>query len=61
MQMKVTRYAIYISPENETEEAYLEEVLGCNVRDENAPPPAIKVNKATGITRIASLQITKAQ
>ena len=28
MNLKVTRYAIFISPDNETDEAFIEEVLG---------------------------------
>lgn len=34
MKMEVTRYSIDIIPENETDEAYIEEVLGLKNKDD---------------------------
>jgi hypothetical protein len=62
MKMEVKRYWIDIWPETETDEAYLEAVLGCRIPTcypEN-PPPVVEVQKIIGAGRIAGIRISKA-
>ena len=56
MELKVNRYSIQIIPENKTDEAYIEEVLG--LKDPSQPVKCKRVN-TIGLSCIAYLEISK--
>ncbi|GAG94345.1 unnamed protein product [marine sediment metagenome] len=56
MKLKVNRYSIVIIPESETDEAYIEEVLG--LKDANQQAVCKRVN-AMGLSCIAYIEIKK--
>ena len=55
MKIKVGRYSIVIRAENDTEEAYLEDTLGCS-----KSAPKVEIDTAFGTDRIIGLTIKKA-
>lgn len=56
MKMKVTRYEIQIAPENEVDEAYLEEVLGLHARDATARCERVNM---IGLGKMAYLRVSR--
>jgi predicted Ser/Thr protein kinase len=56
MKLRMTRYSMEISPENSTDEAFFEEVIGLKGKDSTAV--ARRVN-ASGLSRWAYLEIRK--
>ncbi len=56
MKLKVNRYSLEIIPEGETDEAYIEEVLGLKENHQNAL--CTRIN-AIGLGCIAYIQIKK--
>ena len=56
MKMVVERYGIKIVPENEIDEAYIEEVLGLEENQDTVP---CRRNNAIGLGCISNLSITK--
>ena len=56
MEMKVTRDAVFIIPENEEDEAYLEDTLGLK---EDGDSPVCKRVNSMRTSSIAYIEITK--